>query len=123
MQDGQRAGDGGVDLCAIRRLAAGNRSGYHSDRCLDRWVEDRSVHAVFVMIKCELGQTYDVANYIVDNIAETSEVFSVSGQWDLLAKFYLQDVSDIGRFICDDVQATPGIRDTFTIDTFNAFGA
>ena len=81
------------------------------------------MHAIFVMIKCDLGKTYDVANYIVENIAETSEVYSVSGQWDLLGKFYLQDVNDIGRFICDELQATPGIRDTFTIDTFNAFSA
>ena len=81
------------------------------------------MHAVFVMIKCDLGKTYEVANHIVENIAETSEVFSVSGQWDLLAKFYVEDVSDIGRFICNDVQATPRIRDTFTIDTFNAFSA
>jgi len=86
-------------------------------------VEDRQVHAIFVMIKCDLGTTYEVANYIIENIAETSEVYSVSGQWDLLAKFYLKDVSDIGRFICDDLQATPRIRDTFTIDTFNAFSA
>ncbi len=81
------------------------------------------MHAIFVMIKCDLGKTYDVANHIVENIAETSEVYSVSGQWDLLGKFYLEDVNDIGRFICDDLQATPGIRDTFTIDTFNAFSA
>ncbi len=81
------------------------------------------MHAIFVMIKCDLGKTYDVANHIVENIAETSEVYSVSGQWDLLGKFYLQDVNDIGRFICDELQATPGIRDTFTIDTFNAFSA
>ncbi len=79
------------------------------------------MHAIFVMSKCDLGKTYEVANYIVENISETSEVFSVSGQWDLLAKFYVKDVGDIGRFICDEVQATPGIRDTFTIDTFNAF--
>ncbi|MCH7823472.1 MAG: Lrp/AsnC ligand binding domain-containing protein [Acidobacteria bacterium] len=81
------------------------------------------MHAIFVMIKCDLGKTYDVANHIVENIAETSEVYSVSGQWDLLGKFYLKDVNDIGRFICDDLQTTPGIRDTFTIDTFNAFSA
>lgn len=81
------------------------------------------MHAIFVMIKCDLGKTYDVANHIVENIAETSEVYSVSGRWDLLGKFYLKDVNDIGRFICDDLQATPGIRDTFTIDTFNAFSA
>ena len=88
-----------------------------------RLLEVDPVHAIFVMIKCELGKTYQVANTIVEDIEETSEVYSVSGQWDLLAKFYVKDVKDIGRFICDKVQVTEGVRETFTIDTFNAFVA
>jgi len=79
------------------------------------------MHAIFVMIKCDLGRTYEVATHIADHIEETSELFSVSGEYDLLAKFYVRDGDDIGRFVCDRVQATPGIRDTFTINTFNAF--
>ena len=79
------------------------------------------MHAIFVMIKCDLGKTYEVANYIADHIEETSELFSVSGQWDLLAKFYMKEGDDIGRFICDRLQTTPHMRDTFTINTFNAF--
>ena len=30
---------------------------------------------IFVQIKCATGQAYDVANDIVDNIEQTSEVF------------------------------------------------
>ncbi|MFW6198306.1 MAG: Lrp/AsnC ligand binding domain-containing protein [Acidobacteriota bacterium] len=79
------------------------------------------MHAVFVLIKCDLGKTYEVADRIVDEIEQVSEVHSVSGEYDLLAKFYLQDAADIGHFICEILQPTPGIRDTFTINTFNAF--
>ncbi len=79
------------------------------------------MHAVFVMIKCELGKAYEVANHIIENIEQTSEIYSVSGQYDLLAKFYVEEADDIGHFICDRLQKTPHLKDTFTIDTFNAF--
>lgn len=79
------------------------------------------MHAVFVMIKCELGKAYEVAAYIADNIDETSELYSVSGDYDLLAKFHLGETDDVGHFICDRLHRTPDLRDTFTIDTFNAF--
>ena len=79
------------------------------------------MHAVFVMIKCELGKSYEVADYIVDNIEETAEVYSVSGKYDLLVKFHVGEQDDVGHFICDRLQVTPHLRDTFTIDTFNAF--
>ncbi len=77
--------------------------------------------AVFVMIKCELGKAYDVASGLIDNVEQTSEVYSISGQYDLLAKFYLETDSDIGRFITGKVQTLPHIKDTYTIITFNAF--
>ena len=79
------------------------------------------MHAVFVMIKCEFGKSYEVADYIVDNIEETAEVYSVSGKYDLLVKFHVREGDDVGHFICDRLQVTPHLRDTFTIDTFNAF--
>jgi len=79
------------------------------------------MHAVFVMIKCELGKAYEVANHIIENIEQTSEIYSVSGQYDLLAKFYVEESDDIGHFVCDQLQKTPHLKDTFTIDTFNAF--
>ena len=34
----------------------------------------------------------------------------VSGQFDLMAKFYIQDDVDIGRFIADQVHTIPGIE-------------
>jgi DNA-binding Lrp family transcriptional regulator len=77
--------------------------------------------AVFVMIKCELGKAYDVASALVEKIEQTSEVYSISGQYDLLAKFYLEGDSDIGRFITSKVQTMPHVKDTYTIITFNAF--
>ena len=42
------------------------------------------MRAIFVMIKCEMGQAYRVAREAADTIPELSELFSTSGQYDLL---------------------------------------
>jgi DNA-binding Lrp family transcriptional regulator len=81
------------------------------------------MRAIFVMIKCEMGQAYKVAQEAADSIAELSELYSTSGQYDLLGKFYLEADQDTGRFVTERVQALPGVRDTYTLLTFNAFSA
>lgn len=73
------------------------------------------------MIKCEMGQAYRVAREMADTIAELSEMHSTSGQYDLLGKFYLEPDQDIGLFVVDRVQSVPGVKDTYTLQTFNAF--
>ena len=55
--------------------------------------------AIFVFIKCELGYANDVAADLVDNVENVSEVYSTSGQHDLLAKFQLPKDADIGTFL------------------------
>lgn len=76
---------------------------------------------VFVLIKCQLGQAYKVAGDIMDTIEQVAEVHSVSGQYDLLAKFHLGSDDDIGHFVTETLQRIDGIADTFTIVTFKAF--
>src|SRR6185436_19596855 len=74
----------------------------------------------FVQIKCALGRSYDVANALAD--AEiASEIYSTAGQFDLLAKFYVDQAKDIGHFVNEKVQKLPGIQDTQTIICFKAF--
>ena len=75
---------------------------------------------IFVMVKCELGQAYTVADEAVD-IEQISEVYSTSGQYDLLMKCYLPDATDIGHFVTERLQTLPGVKDTFTIIAFKAF--
>jgi len=79
------------------------------------------MRAVFVQIKCDLGRAYEVADEAVETIEEISEIYSTSGHYDLLAKFYLEDDVDIGRFVNERVHSLPGIQDTHTLITFNAF--
>jgi DNA-binding Lrp family transcriptional regulator len=77
--------------------------------------------AIFIMIKCEMGQAYRVAREAADTIPQMSELYSTSGQYDLLGKFYLEPDQDIGLFVTDRVQSLPGVKDTYTLITFNAF--
>jgi DNA-binding Lrp family transcriptional regulator len=79
------------------------------------------MQTIFVMVKCELGRAYDVADAAVQNVDSVSEVHSTSGQYDLLMKFYLDDEVDIGRFVTSRVQTLDGVKDTFTLIAFKAF--
>lgn len=72
-------------------------------------------------MKCELGKAYQVADEAVLNVEQVSEVYSISGQYDLLMKCYLDDATDIGHFVTEHLQTLPHVKDTFTIITFKAF--
>ena len=80
------------------------------------------MRAIFVQIKTEMGQAYRVARQAADSIQEMSELFSTSGQYDLLGKFYLDADQDIGLFVTEKIQTLPGVKDTYTLIAFNAFG-
>jgi DNA-binding Lrp family transcriptional regulator len=79
------------------------------------------MRAIFVMIKCEMGRAYQVARQMADQVEEMSEMHSISGQYDLMGKFYLATDQDIGLFVVEKLQTVPGVKDTYTIQTFNAF--
>ena len=74
----------------------------------------------FVHFICDLGKTYDVAAKLADREI-ASEIYSTSGDYDLMAKFYLPKDEDIGRFVADNLHDIPGVRRTMTVMTFKAF--
>ncbi|HEU5095771.1 MAG TPA: Lrp/AsnC ligand binding domain-containing protein [Reyranella sp.] len=78
------------------------------------------MQTIFVMVKCELGKAYEVADEAVA-IEQVSEVYSTSGQYDLLMKCYLDEKTDIGHFVTSKIQTLPNVKDTFTLITFKAF--
>ncbi len=79
------------------------------------------MQTIFIMVKCELGKAYAVADKAIQSVEQISEVYSTSGQYDLLMKCYLQDGDDIGHFVTQHVQTIGGVKDTFTLITFKAF--
>lgn len=78
------------------------------------------MQTIFVMVKCELGRAYEVADEAV-GIEQVSEVYSTSGEYDLLMKCYLPETTDIGHFVVSKLQTLSGVKDTFTMITFKAF--
>jgi DNA-binding Lrp family transcriptional regulator len=79
------------------------------------------MQTIFVMVKCELGETYKVASEAVETVEQVSEVHSISGQYDLMMKCYLPQEQDIGRFVTEQIQRLKGVKDTFTLITFKSF--
>ncbi|MFN4099713.1 MAG: Lrp/AsnC ligand binding domain-containing protein, partial [Pararhodobacter sp.] len=50
-----------------------------------------------------------------------SELFSTSGDWDLIAKVYIPDGQDVGHYLSENLFDVPGIQRTLTTMTFKAF--
>jgi DNA-binding Lrp family transcriptional regulator len=78
------------------------------------------MQTIFVQIKCDLGQSYRVAQDLAD-IDGISEVYSISGAYDLIVKCYMPKETDVGHFVNNRIQMTDGVKDTHTIMAFNAF--
>ena len=75
---------------------------------------------VFVQIRCKPGTTYDVADAIALREIH-SELYSTSGDFDLLMKCYVPEGADVGHFINESVAGIAGIERTLTTLTFKAF--
>ena len=78
------------------------------------------MRTIFVEVKCALGESYRVAEALTE-IEGVSEVYSISGPYDVLIKCYLAADEDIGHFVNKKIQKVSGITNTMTIIAFNAF--
>ena len=78
------------------------------------------MRAVFVQLQCVPGKTYEVADELFEREV-ASELYSTSGDYDLLMKIYIEEGVDIGKFINENVANVPGIVRSLTTLTFKAF--
>lgn len=78
------------------------------------------MRCVFVQFRCTPGQTYAVAEAIYDREV-VSELYSTSGDFDLIAKIYIPEGEDVGRYLDERLFDIPGISRTLTTITFRAF--
>ena len=78
------------------------------------------MRCVFVQVRCTPGKTYEVADAIYSREV-VSELFSTSGEYDLMAKVYIPEEADVGRYLSDKLFDIPGIQRTLTTMTFKAF--
>ena len=75
---------------------------------------------VFVQLQCHPGKAYKVADEIYEREI-VSEMFSTSGEYDLLMKVYVPEGEDIGKYINERILDIPGIVRSLTTLTFRAF--
>ncbi len=75
---------------------------------------------VFVQLRCKPGTTYKVAEALVMKELH-SELYSTSGEWDLLLKVYVPKGEDVGKFVNERLLDVVGIERSLTTLTFKAF--
>lgn len=75
---------------------------------------------VFIQIRCKPGTTYKVADAIAMREFH-SELYSTSGDYDLLMKLYIPEDADVGMYINDNLLDIEGIERSLTTLTFKAF--
>lgn len=78
------------------------------------------MRCVFVQFRCAPGKTYAVADAIWDREV-VSELYSTSGDFDLIAKVYIPDEADVGHYLSERLFDIPDIAQTLTTMTFKAF--
>ena len=78
------------------------------------------MQCVFVQFRCTPGKTYQVAKEIYDREV-VSELFSTSGEYDLIAKIYIPETEDVGHYLAERLFDVPDISRTLTTMTFKAF--
>ncbi|MFO1105243.1 MAG: Lrp/AsnC ligand binding domain-containing protein [Amaricoccus sp.] len=78
------------------------------------------MNCVFIQLRCTPGRTYEVADALYDR-EFASELYSTSGDYDLLLKVYIPEGTDVGRYINDRILDIPHIVRSLTTLTFKAF--
>ena len=75
---------------------------------------------VFIQLRCKPSTTYRVADDIALREIH-SELYSTSGEYDLMLKMYVPGGEDVGRYINANLLDIDGIERSLTTITFKAF--
>ncbi|MBA3041940.1 MAG: Lrp/AsnC ligand binding domain-containing protein [Alphaproteobacteria bacterium] len=78
------------------------------------------MNCIFIQVRCRPGKTYEVADRIYEKEV-VSELYSTSGEYDLLAKIYVPDGQDVGKYVNAIFVDIPDVDRTLTTLTFHAF--
>jgi DNA-binding Lrp family transcriptional regulator len=78
-----------------------------------------SVHAV-VLIQCEIDELPEAAQAIAD-LEGVSEVYSVAGEWDLVAVCRVSQHEDLARVIPGGIAKVGGVERTETLISFQVY--
>jgi DNA-binding Lrp family transcriptional regulator len=73
-----------------------------------------------VLIKAEPQRIAECATKLA-GIEGISQVYSVSGEWDLVAMVEVAEHEAIARIVTEEVTVVPGIKSTHTLTAFRAY--
>lgn len=73
-----------------------------------------------VLIGCKVGQVHAVAEALVD-IAGVAEVYSISGQHDILAMVRVKEYESLTEVVSEKIGSTDGIVTTETHMAFRCY--
>jgi DNA-binding Lrp family transcriptional regulator len=86
--------------------------------------KDSSIEApmitAIVLIKAEPQRITECATKIA-GLEGVSQVYSVSGEWDLVAMVEVAEHEAVARIVTEGVSVVPGIRSTHTLTAFRAY--
>lgn len=74
----------------------------------------------FVFLQCRPGSAYKVADAIAA-LELHSELYSISGDFDLVLKIYIPEGDDLGLFVNEKLLLHPDIVRSRTVQAFKAF--
>jgi DNA-binding Lrp family transcriptional regulator len=78
------------------------------------------VFTAFVFFQTERRRTQDVARQLAE-IPGVAEVYSITGEWDIIAVLRLKDYSQLSDTVTGEIVEIPGIVRTNTHLAFRAY--
>lgn len=73
-----------------------------------------------VFVKADVARIPEVAEAIA-GLRGVSEVYSVTGQIDLVAMVRVSDHDDVARVVADELNKVPGVQETETHIAFRSY--
>ena len=73
-----------------------------------------------VLAVCDIHRVPETAQAVAD-LAEVSEVYSVSGDYDLVIMVRVRHQEDLARVVTESIAKTPGIERTQTLVAFKVY--
>ena len=79
--------------------------------------ERGKMETAFILIDVESGSVPDVVTEL-NKLSQITEVYSIAGEHDILAKLKFADIKSLGELIPKKIQKIGGIKRTVTLLTF-----
>jgi DNA-binding Lrp family transcriptional regulator len=77
---------------------------------------------LFVLVKCARGKTEEAGNRIVNLRPSSVEVYSITGEYDLLVKTRFENPDEIQDFVQNSLHAIDAVVETNTFLSFRMYG-